>query len=137
MYYPASKKELSEEELFIKRWGNIENWQTFQLFIDDQHYLTQVSNGTTNLFRLSGNVLRDVARFLNDIPSSLLHKLNPELRFMHMISQFAHMLMEKSALIPQVLQNKRGEVIIRWIPALFNESVKEFIARYHLFVRLY
>ncbi len=125
VYYPASKKELSEEELFIKRWGNIENWQTFQLFIDDQHYLTQVSNGTTNLFRLSGNVLRDVARFLNDIPSSLLHKLNPELRFMHMISQFAHMLMEKSALIPQVLQNKRGEVIIRWIPALFNESVKE------------
>ncbi len=76
MYYPASKKELSEEELFIKRWGNIENWQTFQLFIDDQHYLTQVSNGTTNLFRLQWNVLRDVARFLNRIIPSYVNSYN-------------------------------------------------------------
>ncbi|WP_320109908.1 DEAD/DEAH box helicase [Wolbachia endosymbiont (group B) of Ischnura elegans] len=74
---------------------------------------------------LSESVSRNIAQFLNDIPISLLHKLNPELRFMHMISQFARMLMEKSALVPQILQNKRGEFIIRWIPALFNESVKE------------
>ncbi len=67
-FFYSSKKKLSEEELFTRKWGNIENWQTFQLFINDQHYLTQVSNGTTNLFTLSRNVLKDIARFLNDIP---------------------------------------------------------------------
>ncbi|MDR3131602.1 MAG: DEAD/DEAH box helicase [Rickettsiales bacterium] len=124
-FFYSSKEKLSEEELFTRKWGNIEHWQTFQLFINEQHQLTQVSNGTTNLFMLSESVSRNIAQFLNDIPSSLLHKLNPELRFMHMISQFARMLMEKSALVPQILKNKRGEFIIRWIPALFNESVKE------------
>ncbi|APR97870.1 DEAD/DEAH box helicase [Wolbachia endosymbiont of Folsomia candida] len=124
-YLQRSKKKLSEEELFTKKWGNIENWETFQLSINDQHYLTQASNGATNLFMLSKNILQDIARFLKDIPNSLLHKLNPELRFMHMISQFARIMMEKSAFIPQILQNRREEVIIRWIPALSNASVKE------------
>ncbi|MBR9984171.1 MAG: DEAD/DEAH box helicase [Wolbachia endosymbiont of Homalodisca vitripennis] len=121
----SCKKKLSEEELFTTKWGSIEHWQTFQLFIDDQYQLIGVNNGIANSFMLSESVSRNIAQFLNDIPISLLHKLNPELRFMHMISQFARILMEKSALVPQILQNKRGEFIIRWIPALFNESVKE------------
>ncbi|WP_425385323.1 SNF2-related protein [Wolbachia endosymbiont (group B) of Schoenobius gigantella] len=124
-FFYSSKKKLSEEELFTSKWGSIEHWQTFQLFINDQYQVIQVSNGIANSFMLSESVSRNIAQFLNDIPISLLHKLNPELRFMHMISQFARMLMEKSALVPQILQNKRGEFIIRWIPALFNESVKE------------
>ncbi|MDR2609329.1 MAG: hypothetical protein LBC06_01895 [Rickettsiales bacterium] len=136
-FFYSSKEKLSEEELFTRKWGNIEHWQTFQLFINEQHQLTQVSNGTTNLFMLSESVSRNIAQFLNDIPSSLLHKLNPELRFMHMISQFARMLMEKSALVPQILKNKRGEFIIRWVPALFNESVKEIHRKIHRCVHLY
>ncbi|WP_246198596.1 DEAD/DEAH box helicase [Wolbachia endosymbiont of Ctenocephalides felis wCfeJ] len=124
--YPVGNQSFKEEELFIARWGNIENWQTFQLFVSDRYQLTQVSNGINKLFIDDDNLPKNLAQFLNDIPSSLLHKLNPELRFMHMISRFARMLMKKSALIPQILQNKRGEIIIRWVPALFNESVKEF-----------
>ncbi|WP_386086827.1 SNF2-related protein [Wolbachia endosymbiont (group A) of Norellia spinipes] len=123
--YPTGNQSFTEEELFIEKWVHIEHWQTFQLFIDDRYQLIQVNNGISKLFATDKNLPKNVAQFLNDIPNSLLHRLNPELRFMHMISQFAHMLMEKSALIPQVLQNKREEIIMRWIPALFNESVKE------------
>lgn len=90
----SSKEKLSEEELFTKKWGSIEHLQTFQLFINDQHQITRISNGIANSFMLSESVSRNIAQFLNNIPSFLHHKLNPELRFMHMISQFAPMLME-------------------------------------------
>lgn len=121
----SSKKKLSEEELFTKIWGNIENWKTFQLFIDGQYNLTQIYTGEVSAFTINYHSAKFLAHFLNNIPSSMLHKLNSELRFMHMISQFARVLMEKSALIPQILQNAQGKLMIRWVPALFNVSVKE------------
>ncbi|WCR53531.1 MAG: hypothetical protein PG981_000553 [Wolbachia endosymbiont of Ctenocephalides orientis wCori] len=121
----SSRKKLSEEELFTKIWGNIENWKTFQLFIDGQYNLTQIYTGEVSAFTINYHSAKFLAYFLDNIPSSMLHKLNPELRFMHMISQFARVLMEKSALIPQMLQNAQDKFMIRWIPALFNVSVKE------------
>lgn len=120
-----AKKELSEEEIFAEKWQYPEQWSSFQLTIDDNHHLTQVFNGITALFKDSRDLLSILVRFLQEIPNVMLHKLSPDLRFLHILSQFAAKLMKRSALIPQILQNKRGETFIRWIPALFDPEVKQ------------
>lgn len=119
------KKELSEEEIFIEKWHSPEQWDSFNLAIDDTHRLTGIFNQDVELFHSSSDLTSALTRFLEEMPNALLHKLCPELRFAHMLFQFAIKLMEKSALIPQILQNKKGETLIRWLPALFDQEVRQ------------
>jgi uncharacterized Zn finger protein/superfamily II DNA or RNA helicase len=127
-FYPVGaktkgKKALSEEERFTEKWQHPENWESFQLTINDNLHLIKIFNGDTELFSDTPNLTLTLIRFLEDIPNAVLHKLCPALRFLHMLSQFAHKLLEKSACIPQILQNSKEEVCIRWIPALFDHEV--------------
>ena len=117
------QKDLSEEEIFARKWGNPESWNAFQLVIDDRHQLVQILSDDTVLFQKSDNLAVQLIQFLLDIPNLLLHKLNPDLCLVHMLSQFARKLMEKSALIPQILQNNNGETFIRWLPVLFDQEI--------------
>ncbi len=122
--------ELSEEEIFTEKWSTPQNWNSFQLVLDDQHHLIQVLCDAPMLFNSQktpalNTPSYNLVRFLQEIPNSLLHTLNPEIRFMHMLSQFAIKLMEKSAFIPQILQNKWDETFIRWVPGLFDQAVKD------------
>ena len=119
------KIELSEEEIFVEKWQYPEQWRSFSLVIDDSHHLTGIYNEDTALFIKANNRVFSLVRLLEEIPNSILHKLCPELRFIHMLYQFALKLMEKSALIPQVLQNMKAETFIRWIPALFDQDVRQ------------
>jgi SNF2 family DNA or RNA helicase len=44
-----------------------------------------------------------------------------------MIFQFTMKLMEKNALIPQILQNADEQTLIRWIPAIYDNEVQKII----------
>lgn len=117
------EEPLSEIETFTRNWGNPESWNAFQMVVNDEHQLTLVCDGNNNLFPKSDNLNIELAKFLLSIPNALLHKLNHNLRLMHMIAQFARKLMQKSAFMPQILQNKKNKTFIRWVPALFDEEV--------------
>lgn len=121
----SKTKELSEEEIFNEKWHYPEQWSSFNLAVNDNHQLSGIFHKEVALFNDSKNLSLTLALFLKEIPNALLHKLCLELCFTHMLFQFATKLMEKSALIPQVLQNKKGETLIRWIPALFNQEVRQ------------
>lgn len=132
-----AKKELTEEEIFCEKWNRPEKWSSFQLVIDERHQLIQVLDKNTDLFRVDSKhssykdeLALTLIKFLRSIPSTLLHKLNPELRFTQALSLFASKLMEQSAFIPQILQNQKDETLIRWIPALFDESVNEVYKKF-------
>ncbi|MEK7339403.1 MAG: SNF2 helicase-associated domain-containing protein, partial [Verrucomicrobiota bacterium] len=120
-----TKKELTEKELFTEKWQYPEQWRSFNLAVDDNHQLTGVFNKDVELFSNSKNLILILVRFLEEIPNAILHKLCSELCFAHLLLQFSVKLMEKSAFIPQILQNKKGETLIRWLPALFDQDVRQ------------
>lgn len=121
----SKTKELSEEEIFNEKWHYPEQWSFFNLAVNDNHQLNGIFNKEIELFNDSKNRTLTLTLFLKEIPNALLHKLCLELCFMHMLFQFAIKLMEKSALIPQILQNKKEQTLIRWIPALFNQEIRQ------------
>ncbi len=120
----TSSKNANEEEIFSAMWGHIENWQTIHLVLDEVHQLVEVNNGTNSCFKNKKNFSKTLGNFLSTIPSSILHKLNPELHLLHILNQYTHKLIDHGAFIPQILQNKQGYSFIRWVPALFDSSVQ-------------
>ena len=117
----------TEEENFILKWGNPEKLENFKLTLDQNHNLILINDESIILKNNSYGKLLNIGltRFLHEIPLSYLHRLNPELRFIHLLYQFVVKLIEKSAFIPQILRNKKEFLFIRWIPALFDESVSK------------
>ena len=122
-YINIKPKDLTEEEFFAELWGHPEHWSSLHLTIDKHLKLTRIKDGATSLFAKHRNLYASLNRFLGDVPNNILHKLNPELRFLHITHQYVRKLIGQSAIVPQILQNKKGEAIIRWLPALFNEEV--------------
>ncbi|MDR1236334.1 MAG: DEAD/DEAH box helicase family protein [Holosporaceae bacterium] len=117
-------QEMSEED-FLKKFPNIESWENLEICLNNQHKITSINIAGAE--EKDGNQLLCLFDFFREIPSSLLHLLNPSLRFMHMVLLFTMKLMEKNALIPQILQNAGGENIIRWIPAIYNDQICKII----------
>ncbi|MDR1207739.1 MAG: DEAD/DEAH box helicase, partial [Holosporales bacterium] len=119
MSAPTGKN--SEEEIFFSKWGDPAQVGEFSIDLSHTHGVSKIIAG--DLFQREPYKTA-MARFFLNLPSSYLHKLCYSLRFMHIISIFAGRLIEKSAIIPQVMQNDSGITFIRWIPALFDQSVK-------------
>jgi len=67
----------------------------------------------------------DLIDFLIHIPDSRLAQLSPCINYLLQILKFAIKLTEQSAYIPQLLATDEKKYLIRWIPALMNESVKK------------
>ncbi len=122
-YVKASEVDLTPEEQFIIAWPTIETWNSFQIIIDDKNKLKEILADQKNLFEYQSQLPNRLVDFLQTIPYGLVHKLNYQLRYMHLVLQFAQKLIEKSGLIPQIITGKRNEVFIRWLPALFNEEI--------------
>ncbi|MDR3186871.1 MAG: DEAD/DEAH box helicase family protein [Holosporaceae bacterium] len=118
-------QEMPEED-FLKKFPDVESWENLEICLDNQHKITAV-NIVGAKEKDSPQLMLNLYDFFQKIPSSLLHLLNQQLRFMHMVSLFTMKLMEKNALIPQILQNANGENIIRWIPAIYNDQICKII----------
>lgn len=119
------RKETMEEE-FLAKFPLAEVWNKFEISINDQHKITDIDCGIS---KKNGNEssVSNIFDFFQEMPNSLLRLLNPQLRFLHMICQFSTKLMEKKALIPQILQNAADETMIRWIPAFYNDEIARII----------
>jgi uncharacterized Zn finger protein/superfamily II DNA or RNA helicase len=122
----AMLKYGKESKEFLARFPLVELWNKFEISIDNQHKITDIDYGTSQKKQNESQV-SNIYDFFQEMPNSLLHLLNPQLRFLHMICQFSAKLMEKKALIPQILQNDADETLIRWIPAFYNDEIAKII----------
>jgi SNF2 family DNA or RNA helicase/uncharacterized Zn finger protein len=120
------RPKLSDEDVFLEHWGDPSQIGNFSVDLGDTHGILKIYAGT--LFN-KGESLQALASFFSRMPNSYLHKVCYNLRFMHTIFVFASRLVEKSAIIPQVLQNDSGETFIRWIPALCDTNVMHTCAQ--------
>lgn len=66
-----------------------------------------------------------LVRMLAELPTQRLNQFCEHIRFWHLLNQFVIKLISCSAFVPQIIQNKQSEFMIRWIPALFDEQVKQ------------
>jgi SNF2 family DNA or RNA helicase len=119
----ARKSNLSEEEIFIKKWNYSDRIDSVHLEVDKNYSVEIIIKSSDKHFNKNSSF--PIMKFLRDLPNALLHKLCPNLRFIHTVYQCTLSLLEKSAIIPQILQNDKNLTVIRWIPALFNENVKD------------
>ena len=71
--------------------------------------------------------------YLDAIPSKYADRLSPHLSTLYTVYHFSLKLLQQSAYIPQILQLSSKEYIIRQIPALVNENVKNI---FDMLVRL-
>ncbi|MDR3291904.1 MAG: DEAD/DEAH box helicase [Methanobrevibacter sp.] len=152
----SDKKELEEnkeeiiEDIFSDKWGNPQNWETLKIIIDDNYTIFEISNSNKidNEYKnkvskknnkntnLNENIFLNemnkdlnllLTGFLLEIPQNTLHKYNPNIQFLHLISQFTYKLMENSGLIPEVLETPNKSIIVRWIPALFDKNIEKIV----------
>lgn len=120
-------ENLSWQDIFLERWPKIEQWEKIYLVINDRHQLIKITHDGVNLFDHARDLEGQLVQFLADIPYALLHKLTPDLRFLHMIWQLSVKLIERSAFIPYLIQNSKQEILIRWVPALFDDAIKQLV----------
>ena len=122
-------KKKTSRELFAERWKQPETWQSFQLVIDTRHFITEVIIQGDNPFVGQMDNNKDYSLtliiFLHTLPRSVIPRLIPELKFLAIVHDFVGVLMDRAAVVPQVICNKEGRVSIRWIPALFDPTVRE------------
>ncbi len=120
-----AKSKLSEEEIFLVKWGHPEALDTIGLEVDKNYSIKVIVHESHNIFARQKEDARNVVKFLDALPNALLHKMCPKIRFLHILYQYTVALLERSAITPQILQNKQEMTLIRWIPALFDKSVKD------------
>ena len=114
------------EESFSKKWDYPERWQSFSMTVDESHHLVALNNHLGECFKEDDEDLHILLpNLLCEIPPSIIHTLTEELRFLHLLNQFALKLFTQGAIIPQILQNQKGRAFIRWIPALFDPAIND------------
>ena len=69
----------------------------------------------------------ELVTFLSAIPPKFINRLSPGPAFLYFTWLFARTLVLQSAFIPQIMRVDRGNCIIRWIPALIDDSVKKVL----------
>lgn len=114
--------KLSEEEIFLEKWGYPEKIDSICLETNENYSIQIICDGSNKIFNQEKNVYTMI-EFLDELPNAILHKLSPKIRFFHTLYQYAIVLLQRSALIPQLLQNNQELTLIRWIPALFDSNV--------------
>jgi SNF2 family DNA or RNA helicase/uncharacterized Zn finger protein len=120
-----SKTKFSPEELFLEKWHHPEKFNDCYLEVHENYSIQLIGDDSANIFGLEDKGKLGFLTFLDELPSALLHKFCPKIRFFHTLYQYAVILLERAAIIPQILQINQEATLIRWIPALFDSNVKE------------
>lgn len=120
-----AKSKFSEEEICLEKWHHPEKLDTFYIEVDENYSIQVITHDSHNIFAQQKDDARNVVKFLEELPNALLHKMCPKIRILHILYQYTVTLLEKSAITPQIIQNKQGLTLIRWIPALFDKNVKD------------
>ena len=124
-----TKSKLSEEEIFLIKWCHPEKLDAICLEVDENYSFQVIKNDLSDICAQQKDDISNMVKFLEELPNALLHKMCPKIRFLHMLYQYTVTLLEKSAITPQILQNKQEITFIRWIPALFDKNVKDIYAQ--------
>jgi uncharacterized Zn finger protein/superfamily II DNA or RNA helicase len=124
-----NKRTQSEEEVFLASWLYPDRFDQFNCKMGKDYALQEICDGATHVFRSKTDLIGNLVVFLSSCPAACLHKLCPKIQLMHMIYQYAHRLLQQSAIVPQIMQGEGYLTVLRWLPALFDPEVKSIYDR--------
>lgn len=99
--------------------------QEFSICFTDklQHNFTSIYSRNSSLV-FEQDEFPELLSYLERIPHKRIANLPHNLRQLHTVYTFAKKLLLQGAYVPELIKNKRGEYILRWVPALMNDHVK-------------
>lgn len=108
-----------------------ESIEKLKLFIHDdtsfQKVIFHSDKGDLTL-EASDDGFDSLINFLTRIPKKYEQRLSADLRILYSTYHFSLKLAECGAFIPQLLELKKKQHVIRWIPAIINEEVNVLFA---------
>ncbi len=144
--YTAVAKKLSkvakesEEQPDILRMDQVED---IDLLLDeDMGFVNATLRSANGEVVLSFDEQKDLMIWLASIPMDLFNTFSPRLKSLRFLYQFSIKLLQKAAVVPQLIKIGEATFKIRWMPALLNpivrsihDGVKSIIATDMLFYK--
>ncbi|MDR3291364.1 MAG: DEAD/DEAH box helicase [Methanobrevibacter sp.] len=121
------------KRLFKMKWEKPWNMDDLQIKLNKNYELEYVSNfsnyeiiGDFSKYKISKINYSAFLfyEFLFEMPKSLINQYNYTIQFSYMVFEFVYKLIEKNAIIPELLETVDGFYFLRWIPTLFNENIE-------------
>lgn len=129
---PSSTKPKSPEDYptwfeqqFIEKWDKPNQWEVFNIEINENYDIDSIYAAHTTPFD-DNPTLEYFLSFFIELSESNIDKYNRDIVFFNLLFQFTIELIKKHALIPEFFTSC-DKYYIRWIPALFDKSIKDII----------
>ena len=113
------------ENIFIERWQLPNQWEKFNLNINNNYQISNITTGNKSAFT-KFHTEEHLFGFFTELSESPIDKFNENIQFANLVYQFTLELIKKHALIPELFKST-NTYQIRWIPALFDKNVSEII----------
>ncbi|MDR1818993.1 MAG: DEAD/DEAH box helicase [Methanobrevibacter sp.] len=116
------------EKLFKMKWDKPWNMKNLQIRLNKNYEVEYVSSfnnynvGDNNSSIFYPSFL--FYEFLFEIPETLINQYDYSIQFSYMVYKFSKKLVEKIAIVPELLETLDGFYFCRWIPTLFNEEIE-------------
>ena len=129
---PSDKRPKYEEDYpewferqFIEKWDKPNQWEVFNMEINDDYNIDSIYTACHSPFD-ENPTLEYLLSFFVELSESPIDKYNKEIQFYNLLYQFTVELIKKHALTPELFVSN-GQYHIRWIPAIFDKTIKEII----------
>ena len=125
--FKGSEEELDDwlDDVFIERWGMPNQWEEFNLNINNNYQISKIKSGQTSVLN-KNHTEEHLFAFFTELSESPIDKFNADIKFINIIYQFSLELIKKHALIPELFKST-NTYQIRWVPALFDKTISQII----------
>ena len=125
--FDSERDDLSEyiENIFFDRWRNPNQWETFNLNLNNNYQISKITTGENSFFNKNKSP-QYVFGFFTELSGSPIDQFSENIQFLNLIYQFTIELIKKHALIPELFKST-NIYQIRWIPAIFDKTISEII----------
>ncbi|MDR3062648.1 MAG: hypothetical protein LBU40_00725 [Methanobrevibacter sp.] len=120
--FKINKKSIKNSFNYI--WSQTNEFKKFKININENYKITRVTG-----LEYTQNMENRMYYFFDEIPKEEVSKYNYNIQFSYTLFKFAKKLVEKVAIIPELLKNENNHFLIRWIPGLFNEEINEIFEK--------
>ena len=113
------------ESVFIEKWGMANQWNTFNININEEYKISKISIDKKTPFDndLSPEIL---FAFFTELSESSIDKFESNIQFLNLLYQFSLELIKKHAILPEFFR-AGDKYHIRWIPAVFDKTISDLI----------
>ncbi|WP_407382054.1 SNF2-related protein [Methanobrevibacter sp.] len=113
------------ENVFLERWGMPNQWNSFKININGNYDISKIRIDKKTPFD-DDKSWEALFGFFTELSQSQIDKFCHDIQFLNMVYNFSLELIKKHAIVPELFETK-DKFQIRWIPAIFDNSISDLI----------